>query len=281
MIDIQDLGFRYSKRGQPLFANLNLQLPAGTLCGLLGSNGAGKSTLLKIMAGLSFPQQGRCAVLGFNPVDRLPEFLADVFLLPEEFQLPAMEAADFEKRFGALYPRFDGALFNRLLTELQIPRPQRISTLSQGQKKKFLLAFGLATRARLMILDEPTNGLDIPSKSQFRRLLIDQFQPERSFLISTHQVHDLQGLIDSVMVLAEGRILLHETVDALESRLQITVEQEQPHDALYAEKSLEGFKVIRENHGGQESRLDLELMFGLVTSGPAKVRELFRPEARA
>jgi ABC-2 type transport system ATP-binding protein len=220
-------------------------------------------------------------VLGFNPGDRLPEFLADVFLLPEEFQLPAMEAADFEKRFGALYPRFDGALFNRLLIELQIPRPQKISTLSQGQKKKFLLAFGLATQARLMILDEPTNGLDIPSKSQFRRLLIDQFQPERSFLISTHQVHDLQGLIDSVMVLAQGQVLLHETVDALESRLQITVEQEHPHDALYSEKSLEGFKVIRENHGGQESRLDLELMFGLVTSGPAKAREMFRPEARA
>ena len=281
MIDIQDLGFRYSKRGQPLFANLNLQLPAGTLCGLLGSNGAGKSTLLKLMAGLSFPQQGRCAVLGHNPGDRLPEFLADVFLLPEEFQLPAMEAADFEKRFGALYPRFDGALFNRLLIELQIPRPQKISTLSQGQKKKFLLAFGLATQARLMILDEPTNGLDIPSKSQFRRLLIDQFQPERSFLISTHQVHDLQGLIDSVMVLAQGQILLHETVDALECRLQITVEQEHPQDALYFEKSLEGFKVIRENEGSQESRLDLELMFGLVTSGPARVRELFRAEARS
>jgi ABC-2 type transport system ATP-binding protein len=280
MIDIQDLGFRYSKRGQPLFSKLNLQLPAGTLCGLLGSNGAGKSTLLKLMAGLSFPQQGRCTVLGRSPAERAPEFLADVFLLPEEFQLPAIEAADYEKRIGALYPRFDGTLFDRLLTELQIPRPQKLNTLSQGQKKKFLLAFGLATQARLMILDEPTNGLDIPSKAQFRRLLIDQFQPERSFLISTHQVHDLQGLIDSVMVLAQGQILLHETVDALETRLQITVEQESPQDALYVEKSLEGFKVIRENEGSQESRLDLELMFGLVTSGTARVRELFRAEAR-
>jgi len=278
MIDIQGLGFRY-RRGQPLFANLNLQLPPGTLCGLLGSNGAGKSTLLKLMAGLSFPQQGRLSVLGHEPAQRAPEFLADVFLLPEEFQLPAIQAVEFEHRVGPLYPRFDGALFNRLLEELQVPRPQKLNTLSQGQKKKFLLAFGLATQARLMILDEPTNGLDIPSKSQFRRLLIDQFQPERSFLISTHQVHDLQGLIDSVMVLAQGQILLHATVEALESRLQITVEQESPHDALYAEKSLEGFKVIRENHSAQESRLDLELMFGLVTTGPARVRELFRPEA--
>jgi len=281
MIDIQNLGFRYRRRGQALFSNLNLQLPAGTLCGLLGANGAGKSTLLKLLSGLSFPQAGRCSVLGHEPSRRDPEMLADIFLLPEEFQLPPLEAAAYATRFGALYPRFDAGMFDRLLGELQTPRQQKLNTLSQGQKKKFLLAFGLATQARLLILDEPTNGLDIPSKGQFRRLLIDHFQPERSFLISTHQVHDLQGLIDSVMVLAQGQILLHETVEALESRLQITVEQEQPGDALYVEKSLEGFKVIRENHGAQESRLDLELMFGLVTTGPGKVRELFRREVRS
>jgi ABC-2 type transport system ATP-binding protein len=281
MIDIHNLGFRYTRRGPALFADLNLRLPAGTLCGLLGANGAGKSTLLKLLAGLSFPQQGRCQVLGHEPGRREPDFLADVFLLPEEFQLPPLFAAAYLERFGALYPRFDRARFERLLNELQIPRQQKLNTLSQGQKKKFLLAFGFATQARLLILDEPTNGLDIPSKSQFRRLLIDQFDPERSFLISTHQVHDLQGLIDSVMVLAEGQVLLHESVELLESRLQITVEQEAPGDALHFEKTLEGFKVIRENHGGQESRLDLELMFGLVTSGPARIRELFRAEARA
>ena len=281
MIDIQNLGFRYRKRGPALFSNLNLQLPAGTLCGLLGANGAGKSTLLKLMSGLSFPQAGRCAVLGHDPTHRDPDMLADIFLLPEEFQLPAVEAAVYARRFGALYSRFDAALFERLLGELQTPRQQKLNTLSQGQKKKFMLAFGLATQARLLILDEPTNGLDIPSKSQFRRLLIDHFDPERSFLISTHQVHDLQGLIDSVMVLAQGQILLHETVEALESRLQITIEQESPRDALYVEKSLEGFKVIRENHGEQESRLDLELMFGLVTTGPGKVREIFRREVQA
>lgn len=280
MIDVENLGFRYKRRGDALFSNLNLHLPAGTLCGLLGANGAGKSSLLKILSGLSFPQRGQCRVLGHEPGRREPEFLADIFLLPEEFQLPAMEADAYAERFGALYPRFNREQFERLLIELQVPRPQKLHTLSQGQKKKVLLAFGLATNARLLILDEPTNGLDIPSKGQFRRLLIDHFDADRSFLISTHQVHDLQGLIDSVMVLARGEILLHATVEALESRLQITVEPTAPGDALYAEKSLEGFKVIRENHGGQESRLDLELMFGLVTTGPARVRELFRPEAR-
>jgi ABC-2 type transport system ATP-binding protein len=279
MIHLENLGFQYGRRGKPLFSNLNLSLPAGTFCGLLGANGAGKSTLLRLIAGLSFPQAGQCRVLGHEPRRRDPEFLADVFLLPEEFELPAIVAASYERRFGSLYPGFDGVVFSRLLDELQIPRQQKLDTLSQGQKKKFLLAFGLATQARLLILDEPTNGLDIPAKSQFRRLLIDHYRPERSFLISTHQAHDLQGLIDSVMVLAHGEILLHETVETLESQLQITVEPMQPIDALYAERSLEGFKVIRRSDGVQESRLDLELMFGLVTAGPAKVRELFRREA--
>jgi ABC-2 type transport system ATP-binding protein len=275
MINLGNLNFSYSREGRPLFSNLNLHLPAGTLCGLLGANGAGKSTLLRLISGLSFPQGGQCNVLGWEPRQRTPEFLADMFLLPEEFQLPALLAGTYAKRFGSLYPRFDRVLFSRLLAELEIPEAQKLNVLSQGQKKKFLLAFGLATQARLFILDEPTNGLDIPAKSQFRRVLIDHFHTDRSFLISTHQVHDLQGLIDSVMVLANGEILLHATVEALESRLQITVEPMQPTDALYAQKTLEGFKVIRKNESSQESRLDLDLMFGLVTSRPAMVRELF------
>ncbi len=279
MIDVKNLGFRYSRKGAALFSNLNLHLPVGTICGLLGANGAGKSTLLKLLAGLSFPQQGQCRVLDHEPAQREPAFLADIFLLPEEFELPAIDAATYERRFGSLYPRFDHTLFARLLAELQVPLRQKLGTLSLGQKKKFLLAFGLATQARLLILDEPTNGLDIPSKVQFRTLLIEHFREDRSFLISTHQAHDLQGLIDSVMVVAQGQVLLHATVEALESQLRITVEPAAPIDALYAEQYLGGFKVVRRNDGPQESRLDLELMFGLVTSAPAEVRELFRPEA--
>lgn len=281
MIHVQDLCFGYSRRGEPLFGKLNLQLPAGTLCGLLGANGAGKSTLLRILSGLSFPRSGSCRVLGHEPRSREPQFLSQVFLLPEEFELPAIRAGSYAVRFGSLYPQFDTALFDRLLDELQVPQQQRLNTLSQGQKKKFLLAFGLATQARLLILDEPTNGLDIPGKSLFRRVLIDHFDPERSFLISTHQVHDLQGLIDSVMVLAQGRILLHETVETLESRLAVSVETESPEDALYAERSLEGFKVIRENSGAAASRLDLEMMYGLATTDPDKVRQLFHVGERA
>jgi len=279
MIDLKNLGFRYSRKGAALFSDLNLHVPAGTICGMLGANGAGKSSLLKLIAGLSFPQAGQCRVVGHEPARREPAFLADIFLLPEEFDLPGFDADTYERRYGSLYPRFDPQLFGRLLADLQVSRRQKLNTLSLGQKKKFLLAFGLATQASLLVLDEPTNGLDIPSKSQFRKLLINHFQPDRSFLISTHQAHDLQGLIDSVMVLARGQILLHATVEALESRLHVSVEPLAPIDALYAEQTLEGFRVVRRNPGVQDSRLDLELMFGLATADPARMRELLRTEA--
>jgi ABC-2 type transport system ATP-binding protein len=280
MIELRDVGFAYSRKGKPLFAHLDLQLPAGTICGMLGANGAGKSTLLKLLAGLSFPQQGSCSVLGHTPAERLPAFLADVFLLPEEIHVPAVTAGVYAERFGSLYPRFNGAVFSRLLGDFGLPADRSLNTISYGQKKKFLLAFGIATNTRLLIMDEPTNGLDIPGKGEFRRALIDHFAPERSFLISTHQVHDLQGLIDSVMIIAAGCVLLHQTLDELSMRLHVQVEPVAPDDALYFENSLEGYRVVRENTAGVESNLDLALLFGLVTSGNARLPQILGAGAR-
>jgi ABC-2 type transport system ATP-binding protein len=275
MIDISDLGFAYTRRDKPLFAQLNLHLRAGTICGMLGPNGAGKSTLLKILAGLTYPQQGSCRVLGYTPAERQPEFLADIFLLPEEIFVPQISAIEYARRYGNLYPRFTEATFTTLLAEFALPVDKKLHTLSYGQKKKFLLAFGIATNARLLIMDEPTNGLDIPGKSQFRRVLINHFDPARSFIISTHQVHDLQSLIDSVVIIDGGRILLHETLDTLATRLAVQVEFEAPLDALYAEQSLEGYRVLRENNSGFESEVDLSLLFGLVTTRLAIFETLF------
>ena len=181
---------------------------------------------------------------------------------------------EYARRYGSFYPRFDRATFDKLLADFALPTDRKLTTYSYGQKKKFLLAFGIATNARLLIMDEPTNGLDIPGKSHFRRALINHFAPERSFLISTHQVHDLQGLIDSVMIVADGSILLHATLDALTTRLQVQLEQEAPDDALYVEETLEGYRVVRENTSGIEADLDLALLFGLVTSADARLRQL-------
>ncbi len=175
--------------------------------------------------------------------------------------------AVYARRYGSFYPRFDRATYDKLLADFQLPTDRKLTELSYGQKKKLLLAFGIATNARLLILDEPTNGLDIPGKQLVRRALINHFAPDRSVLISTHQVHDLEGLIDSVMIVADGTILLHATLDTLTTRLQVQLEDEAPDDALYVEERLEGYRVVRENSAGMAGDLDLELLFGLATSG--------------
>jgi ABC-2 type transport system ATP-binding protein len=275
MITTTQLGFSYSRKRKPLFEGLDLDLPAGTICGMLGANGAGKSTLLKIFAGLLFPQQGHCKVLGYRPALREPSFLADIFLLPEETHVPSLTAARYAARYGTLYPRFDRAQFFALLDEFALPQDQNADALSMGQKKKFLLAFGIATNTRLLIMDEPTNGLDIPSKSQFRKVLINHFDPARSFVISTHQVHDLDSLIDSVLVIADGRILLHTALDTVAQRLSVDVEHRQPADALYSERTLEGYRVLRANESDIDSSVDLSLLFGFVTTQKAQAQALF------
>jgi ABC-2 type transport system ATP-binding protein len=278
MIALNKLNFSYPKAG-PLFDRLDLELKAGTICGMLGPNGAGKSTLLKILAGLLCPASGTCRVHDFTPSERQPAFLADLFLLPEEIFVPALTADVYERRYSLFYPRYDANIFSALMTEFALPRNKTLNTLSHGQKKKFLLAFGIATNTRLLILDEPSNGLDIPSKTQFRKVLLSHFSEDRSFIISTHQVHDLEGLIDSVMIISDGSILLHEDLDTIGARITVGREKAPAGDALYYEESLEGFAVVRVNDTNIESRVDLGLLFGFVTSDTTKARQLISGDA--
>ncbi len=273
MIDLKGLSFGYD-RSKPLFNNVDLQLPGGTICGVLGANGAGKSTLLKILAGLIFPLQGSYEVLDCTPSERRPEFLADIFFLSEDLFVPPVTPETYARRDGSFYPRFDRTAFDKLLVDFALPVNRKLTEYSYGEKKKFLLAFGIATNARLLLMDEPTNGLDVPGKRQVRGALINHFDPQRSFLIATHQVRDLHSLIDSVIIVAEGSILLHATLDALTDRLQVQLEGTAPEDALYVQETLEGFRVVRAKGSGDEADLDLELLLELVSADSAPVRKV-------
>ncbi|MES2625019.1 MAG: ABC transporter ATP-binding protein [Pseudomonadota bacterium] len=280
MIELHNLGFSYRRTTSPLFNNLNLSLPAGTICGLLGPNGAGKSTLLKVLSGLAFPRQGTCRVMGADPAQREPTFLADIFLLHEEIFVPPIPISTYLARYAALYPKFDFAVFDKIVSEFELDLKQKLNNMSQGQRKKFLLAFGIATNTRLLLMDEPTNGLDIRGKSQFRKILVAHYDSDRSFLISTHQMHDLDGLIDSLAIISNGKILLHETMDSLASRLSVSIETRAPIDALYFEETLEGFAVVRTNPTGIEGRLDLGLLYGMVTAEHATAQSTTKQDVR-
>ncbi len=275
MVEIRDLSFGY--KGKALFSGLNLSLSPGNIYGLLGKNGAGKTTLLKLISGLRLPQKGTCDVLGYDPAHRPARLLEEICFIAEELHVPALSPESYERLYAPFYPRFDHDAFRSYLSEFEVEVTRKLSEHSFGQKKKFLLAFGLASRCAILLMDEPTNGLDIPSKSQFRRLLARAGGNEQIVLISTHQVRDLENLIDPIIILDAGRIVFQQPLREVEARLSTRLEREEPADegALYAEKTLGGWAVVRENTGEGETGMDLETLFNAVTGGSEKVRNLF------
>jgi ABC-2 type transport system ATP-binding protein len=268
MVRIRNLHFGYSRRTLQL-ENLNLDLQRGRIYGLLGKNGAGKSTLLKNIVGLAFPQSGSCELDGHAAARRRPDTLQDLFFLPEDVQVPPVTATQLAASTGVFYPRFEAGAFHEYLRELDVPSLTQLTALSYGQQKKVMIAFALATNTSLLVMDEPTNGLDIPSKAQFRKLVARALGEERCVIISTHQVRDLDSLIDTVLVLHERRVVLNETIDQLGEQFSFgTVPVGAPTpDALYAEVSARGQQIIRPNHAGAYSKVDLELLFNALT-GP-------------
>jgi ABC-2 type transport system ATP-binding protein len=271
MIRIHNLSFGYSKRA-PLFENLQLSLSRGHIYGLLGKNGAGKSTLLKNMVGLVFPRAGACLIDGQPAARRLPSVLEDLYFLPEELYVPALTAAQYVASTAGFYPRFDHGQLTAYLQEFEVPAHAVLDKMSFGQQKKFMIAFGLATNTSLVVMDEPTNGLDIPSKVQFRKIMASALTEERCLIISTHQVRDLDSLIDTVVVLHNREIVLNQSLEQLAERLTFaTLGPDQGEDVLYAEESVRGRQAILPNTDGRYSRVDMELLFNALISGEQAV----------
>ena len=265
MVRIRNLHFGYSRRVLQL-ENLSLDLERGHIYGLLGKNGAGKSTLLKNLVGLAFPLSGTCEVDGHAAARRRPDTLQDLFFLPEEVQAPPITARQLAADTGSFYPRFDNAAFERYLGEFEVVPHVKLSTMSFGQQKKTLIAFALATNTGLLVLDEPTNGLDIPSKAQFRKLVAGALSEERCVIISTHQVRDLDSLIDTVLVLNQRRVVLNASLDDLAEQLSFgpVPAGTTAADVLYAETTYRGEQGIRPSAGEAYSKVDLELLFNAL-----------------
>jgi ABC-2 type transport system ATP-binding protein len=275
MVKIDGLSFGYGRGA--LFKDLSLGLEPGNIYGLLGVNGAGKSTLLKLMSGLLFPAAGTVRALGHDPAERRPSFLLDVFVLAEDAQAPNMYAGEFLRARAPFYPRFDSALFERYLREFELPSDANLAALSHGQQKKFLLAFGLASQAKLVLLDEPTNGLDIPSKSLLRRVIAEAVNHDRVFVISTHQVRDLGTLMDPILILHQGHVLLNRTLAEIAASVRMTQQAIAPAagtpDLLFTEPTVGGFWSVW--RGGGDGPLDLEVLFNAVVAKPELARSVF------
>jgi len=278
MIQLQNLEFSYSKKAS-LLSNLTLQLEAGRIHGLLGKNGEGKSTLLKLISGLVFPTLGQIEVMGFEPEKRQPEMLQEIFFLPEELPQLTLSVENYEKVYAPFYPNFSSAQFNEYLKEFDVDlKNSMLNKLSHGQKKKVMIAFGLAANTKLLLMDEPTNGLDIPSKGQFRRMVASAVNEDRCLIISTHQVRDLDSLIDSIIIMDRHEIVFNEPVENITKKLLFRVADRNETDetVIYSEDSLRGLYQVKENTTGEESKLDIELLFNAIFTDKKRIMNLFK-----
>lgn len=278
MIQLQNIQFGYTKN-RNIFDDVSLTMEAGHIYGLLGKNGAGKTTLLKIMSGLRFPTSGTSTILNQNAVLRKAEILQDIYFLQEEMYVPHMKIESFVKAYSPFYPRFNHEQFNEYLREFELDKEfGYLDKLSHGQKKKTLIAFALATNTQILIMDEPTNGLDIPSKSTFRRLMASAADETRLVIISTHQVRDLHSLIDMVAILDNGRMVLNASTYEITQKLLFDVEDTKTTEGtlLYSEDTPRGAYQVKENVHHIDSNLDLELLFNAAMNNKNAIINLFK-----
>jgi len=275
MIAIQNLHFAYKKK--KVFNGLSLSLKPGFIYGLLGKNGTGKSTLLRNIAGFLFPTEGQLTVLGYTPSQRKPAFLQEIFLVPEEFFLPNVSIKKFILCNAPFYPGFNRSQFDTYLREFEIPASNTLQQMSYGQKKKVLISFALACNTRLLLMDEPTNGLDIMSKSQFRKIIAGAIDENKCIIISTHQVKDLESLIDRITIIDDGKILFDQTTEQITSKLtfKISFDNIEVKDALYSEESFRGSAIITKNSDGEEGNLDLEMLYKAVVFRGDAIKAIF------
>ena len=268
MITVKQLSFGYTRR-RNIFDSLSLELPKGSIVGLLGRNGEGKTTLLKLLYGQLLRRQGELKVLEADPKHRAVSFLQQVYLLPEEFRVPPISIRSFFDISAPFYPNYDEAVAKELIDIFGLQWDMNLKKISQGQKKKALIAFALSLRVPLLLLDEPTNGLDIPSKGEFRRTVARYTTEEQTIIISTHQVRDLEQLIDRILIMERGSIFCNATVADITERLSFRlITPELADKALYSEPSAVGTVGILPSDGSEESESNysMELFFNAVIS---------------
>jgi ABC-2 type transport system ATP-binding protein len=274
MIEIKNLSFAYPRKPL-LFKDLDLSLNKGHIYGLLGKNGAGKSTLLKNMTGLAFPKKGSCLFNGINVANRPVSALEDIYFIAEELFVPSLTPVQFVGNTAGFYPKFNQSDFYHYLKVLDVELEAVMDKQSYGQQKKAMIAFGLATNTSLLIMDEPTNGLDIPSKVQFRKLIASVLTEDRCIVISTHQVRDLDSLIDTLLVLHECEIVVNRSLDDVAEKLTFGVYPDtEGLPVLYEEEGVRGKNAILRNTTGKFSKPDLELLFNAITGGKKLVLEI-------
>ncbi len=275
MITLRDLKFGYHS-SKPLLSGLNIEVERGVICGLLGKNGVGKTTLLHLISGMLKPNDiNSVDVLGHTPFRRTVAFLSTIFLVPEEFELPRISILKYASIYGKFYPKFSLELLKDVLQEMEVDCTQSMNIMSFGQRKKAYIAFAIACNTDILLLDEPTNGLDITSKAAFRRAMARFADDNRTVIISTHQVRDLEEILDTIIILDNNEVLLHQSVSDITKKLRFEI-VDATTPALYKQPTIHGVLGVVEQDGSKdETQLDIELLFGATIESPEEIHRIF------
>ena len=273
MIKINDLGFSYGEH--VVLKDISMELQEGRIYGLLGENGVGKTTLLTLLAGLKKVENGTLEIDGQKPYDRKPSFLADIYYLPDEVPAPRRKAIDFARDHGQYWTNFNAQKFSEIMTVFDTDQDQRMDQMSYGQLKKTFISFALACNTKYLFMDEPTNGLDIPSKAQFRKAVSKYTSDDSTLLISTHQARDLEAIIDPIIILDHKDVLLNASLDEIAQKLYFDYSSDVDPEALYQEMVPGGNIQVIRNTTGAESKVNIEALFNAVLLHKNEIKEMF------
>ena len=273
MIEIKDLAFSYGKT--PILKSITTTLEEGRIYGLLGENGVGKTTLLTLLCGLKKVCSGSITTDGENPFDRTPTLLQNQFYLPDEVLPVAMKAECFAKERGAFWPDYDHAKFLEIMKEFENDPANKMNQMSAGQLKKTYISLALACGCKYIFMDEPTNGLDIPSKTQFRSAIMKYTSDDSTIVISTHQVRDLENIIDPIIILDRQDVLLNASVEEITSKLYFDYGTQLHPESLYSEQLPGGFIQVYPNTTGEDSKINVEALFNAVHKNKELIKGMF------
>ncbi|MBR5585008.1 MAG: ABC transporter ATP-binding protein [Alistipes sp.] len=273
MIKVESLNFGYAPF-RSVLSNISLTLERGHIHGLLGCNGIGKTTLLKLICGIIRPNSGSVRVDGMNPFDRKVEMFRELMIIPEEFDLPNISLEKYARITAPFYPRFDMGQMLGYCQELGVRPEERLHSMSMGQRKKAYIAFALACNVEMLLMDEPTNGLDIPSKSVFRRLLAGYVDDRRMVVISTHQVAEVEQLLDNIVILDTQGVALNATTAEICSKLKFGKVSEGDR-VIYSESTIAGDMAVMHNDNDAETQLNIELLFNATTANRNEIAYVF------
>lgn len=266
MISIDNVSFGYGQK-EPVIRDLTVEVGNGRIYGLFGKNGSGKTTLLKLMSGLLFARRGSIRADGRDVSKRQVETLRNIFFMQAEFRFGRTSLEKFINLHKPFYPAFSMDILEDCLTESGMSmNTEKLDTLSTGEKKKVLFSLALASGSEYLLLDEPMNGMDIPSRGIFRKLLLKHLGEDRTAVISTHIASDMENILSDIMILSDEGKMFSRTLEEISEKycFGYAVSGE---GALYAEPCAGGYRVVSERKGGSPTEIMTELLFNAVTKG--------------